>query len=159
MNEIDASQHIRLIYRVVGQMGLTEDDAEEAASEGLVALTKACQSFDKNRGVPLASWLAKNIRWSINNMRKRNSRILGRAVELKPDFASVTSSIDGSKTELTELIRQAERILTPVELQIIMAGAWGYKQSEIAKKLNMSPVAVFRAKKKARAKLEKIRDG
>lgn len=135
-------------------MGLSGDEAEEVESECLVTLTKACQTYDASKGVPLANWLARNIRWSIQNMRRKNNRTLGRVV----DFKSVTASLDDSGTELRALVAKAAQVLTPVELEIILAGAWGYKQSEIARKLNMSPVSVFRAKKKAREKLEKIRE-
>jgi len=58
------ADHLALIHRVINQMGISENERDEAFSESLVAITEAAQSFDPTKG-SVAGWLARNIRWSI----------------------------------------------------------------------------------------------
>lgn len=152
VNVIDPSEHLKLIHRVIHQMGLHGDEAEEAYSESLVAITTAAQTYDPGKGVPLANWLAKNIRWGIQNWRhkQRPSYPIMDVVETPRDVLS-------ARTDFKAVLTQVEKLLTPLERQVILAGAWGYSGKEIARALKITEVEVSRAKTRARAKLEQIR--
>jgi RNA polymerase sigma factor (sigma-70 family) len=151
--EVDAGQHIPLIKRVIGQMGLRGDAADEAFSEGLVGLVEAAKSYDPARG-PLAHWLAKCIRWKILNQRSSSSTSV--PIETIPLIHNRSNYME-HRAELSELITKMQSALTELEYQIIVMGAMGYQGQEIAKQFNLHPVAISRAKKTARAKLEALR--
>jgi RNA polymerase sigma factor (sigma-70 family) len=152
MPEIDASQHLPLINRVINQMGLIGDEAEEAYSESLVTITKAAKKYDPSYNVPVANWLAQNIRFGIQKWRSRQKLYL-------PISMPIMAQQDISDISITlkETIEQLEILLTPLEKQVILATAIGYTGQEIARALNTYPVAVSRAKKRAREKLKGIR--
>jgi RNA polymerase sigma factor (sigma-70 family) len=134
---IDPSPHIPLIHRVIGQMGLKGDLAEEAFSESLVTITEAAQSFDPDKGVPLANWLARNIRWGISHwLTKQRGEI---PLEFLPEPPLAPESM---RLELKEVLRRADKILAPKEKLILMAIALGYSGAEIAKELEMTPVRI-----------------
>lgn len=149
---IDASEHIRLVSRVIGQMNLRGDEAEEAFGEGQVALVKAAKSFNPAAGKPLANWLANNVRWDIKDWRRRQKYTLS----LKNTYISQNNQAV-IRSEFAEIIEKMEKMLTPLEYQVILAGAWGYSGREIARTLEITPVKVSKTKKKAREKLEALR--
>jgi len=180
-NTVDAGQHIPLINRVIGQMGLRGDAADEAFSEGLVGLVEAAKSYDPTRG-PLAHWLAKCIRWKIINLHNKERIHFGRPIVNKfgnPEERGYTGfKVSGAgkidigtahldiedqqnymqnRQELAELLVAMHEQLTELEYRILILGAMGYQGQEIAREFNLHPVAVSRAKKTARAKLEKFR--
>jgi RNA polymerase sigma factor (sigma-70 family) len=148
--EVDAGEHLRLIHRVISQMGLRGDTAEEAYSEGLVAIVEAARSYDPEKG-RLANWLANNIRWSILGWLNRQRQTLPLIQTEAP-----TENL-AARTELKELIENMKEALTDKEYVTIMLEAAGFSGIEIGKKLGMSPVQVTRCKQRARAKLEKFK--
>lgn len=154
--KVDASEHLGLIYRVVNQMGLRGDYAEEAISEGLVAITKAAQSFDPSREVPLASWLAKNLRWEIASwVRKQRA-----TVPLLPTMGLQTPrDVLSAHSNLTQVLIAAQKILTAKERKILLAVGMGYSSREISIALNLSESAINLIKFRARKKLREEIDG
>lgn len=132
--EPDASRHIGLIHHVVRQMGLRGDAAEECFSEGLVALTVACQNYNPDKGLPLAHWLARNLRWSLLNwinQQKRQSLSVYPDKKVEPDTAQ-------ERLELKEAVLVAHNLLTPQEQLVVLGKAYGYKGIELAKALHCS---------------------
>lgn len=178
---VDPSPHIPLIHRVINQMGIPAYERDEAFSEGLVAITKAAQKFDPNRNVPLANWLGKNIRWSLQNWREEQRRIhdleapqavsrvivhdfrengqgdfvgaslLGQISRLS---ASTVTSLE-NHLALREAFDNMAKILTPLERNVILLHAMDVPGIEIAKFLGIKTVAVSRTKNKAQLKLSK----
>ncbi len=183
---VDAGQHLPLINRVIGQIGLRGDIAEEAYSEGLVAITEAAQTYDPAKG-PLAHWLANNIKWRILDWRNREIGFRGvpimnnhgpegergytgfhtsgkgaltsPEIEIGTAFLDVEDEINHTELshELREVLRLIELVCNAREKQVILLTAVGYKGSEICKLIGMTPVQVTRAKQSARMKLEKAR--
>lgn len=144
----DPTTHIPLIYRVIGQMGLTASEADEAFSIGLLAITEGSLSYDPERQVPLANWLALNIRTSIYNWRKKQRRTITSGLyHLWPHK-------DEQEISLSEVVRIAERILTEQEKIVLFGIAAGFKGYEIAEKLHVSQKRVSIVKKRAQEKLK-----
>lgn len=149
--EIDASPHLPLIHRVIGQMGLQGDEKEEAFSEALVAIVEAAKKYDPNRNVPLANWLAKNIRWSIANWLDRQHYTVQMPMTIEAPKVGLSDV-----AELNEVLAKARAVLTPQEHQILMATAYGYKGIEIAKALGISTGQVSWIKTTAQKKMAEI---
>lgn len=147
MSPVDPSEHIRLIYRVINQMGIKYSDKDEAFSEGLVALTEAAQTFDPERNVPVAAWLARNIRWSLKTWRANQYWSYQIPVQ-----AEAKESVD-YRTEFNEVLKKLSSVLSPREQLILLATALGYNGVEVAKFLHLEPMAVSRRKAKIRKKL------
>lgn len=146
---VDAGEHIPLIYRVIHQMHLVGDTAEEAFSEALVAITVAAQTYDPGYNVPVANWLARNIRWSLQTwLHKQHA-----TVDISIIPIENTRETLQSKTELNDVLMLARNILTPMEYEVIMADAAGYSGREIAKHLGMPAVWVSRTKFKGQEKM------
>lgn len=178
-NAVDPSPHIPLIYRVVNQMGFQGSDKEEAFSEGLVAITVAAQKYDPSRGVPLANWLGKNIKWSLQNWRSEQRRRsefeapvpISQAV-IHATFENAQNGSLGASTlrhigvlnqasvaqldnhiALREVLEKMHEILTPLECNVILLHAIDVSGIWIAEYLGITPVAVSRTKNRAQAKL------
>lgn len=175
----DPSPHLALIHRVVNQMGIVGSDKEEAFSEGLVAITVAAQKYDPKRGVPLANWLAKNIRWSLQNWRSEQRRrsdfeaphatsqvLVHNVMEsagtsavgpstaryIRGLSAATVTSLE-NHIALREAFVKMNEILTPLERNVIILHAMDIPGIEIAKRLGITTVTVSRTKNKAQAKL------
>lgn len=149
---VDPSQHLRLIHRVIRQMNLYGDLAEEAYSESLVTIVEASKTYDAEKG-PLASWLANNIRWSIRSWIARQNRFSAQYL-----YADVEDTrFDFSSVEVDELVAKMKHILTDTEFKVLVLTAVGYSGKEIEQKLSMSAVQITRTKQKARMKMEKYR--
>lgn len=149
MAKVDAGQHIPLIHRVINQMGFEGTDREEAFSEGLVAITEAAIKYDPSKNVPVASWLARNIRWSLINWRN-SQRQTYQLEDVETPKDSLTDRV-----ELLEALFHVNQ-LPPIQRQIILATARGIPGKRIAESLGITEVAVSRAKKKAQEKLREL---
>lgn len=173
----DPSEHLPLIYRVINQMGIA--DREEAFSEGLVAITVAAQEFDPARGVPLANWLGKNIRWSLQNWQQKNRRrasqeapheisraVVHNVMESEQDVhvgASTLKFMQGAGRDsvvslenhiaLREAFAKISEILDELERNVLLLHALSWPGIKIAKHLGISPVAVTRTKARAQKKM------
>lgn len=134
---------------MINQIGLNPDQADEAFSESLVTITEAAQSYDPSKGVPLANWLAQNIRWGIYHwLNKQRITIPLEALVEEPEAA------ENSYTELKEVLQKAEKVLNEKEKQVLMGIALGYKGREIAKALGIHPVMVTVIKQRVQKKLK-----
>lgn len=147
--EPDPSEHIGLVGHVVRQMGISGDLAEECFSEGLVILAVASQKFDESRSLPLANWLARNLRWGISNWLSRQRP----TVEL-PEAIEAPRDPIWSQIELKEVLVLAKEILEPAEFLVVMGKAYGYKGKEMAKVLGCSEGQVSRLHQRGVAKLK-----
>lgn len=154
--EVDAGQHLLLINRVINQMGLRGDVAEEAYSEGLVIITEAAQRYDPDRGVPVANWLGNNIRWSLLSwLRKERRPSFHNDENEKVIIQTPTKTDQGyQKVFIEELIQAMKDRLTEKEYQVMMLTAMEFNGKEVCAKLGMTAVQVTRAKKNARKKIE-----
>lgn len=149
------AEHIALCQFVIKQMGLRGDVAEEAFSESLVALTTAAQRYDPGRGLPLAHWLARNIRWSIRSWmskQRQEARIMATPGSL--DLVTTAPNTD-DRLRLQETVALANQILTPDEWRVVIGKAYGYKGTELAKILGCSEVQISRLRHRGVAKLKK----
>lgn len=181
---VDVGKHLPLIHRVIGQIGLRGDLADEAYSEGLVAIVEAAKTYDPSKG-PVAHWLANNVKWRILDVRNRELRFrgypifnkngpeaergytgfhtsgrnAGLEIELGTAFLDLEDEIDHTElsNELKEVLRLVDDVCTAQEKQVILLTALGYKGTEVCRILNMTPVQVTRTKQAARMKLEKFR--
>lgn len=149
---VDPSEHLNLVRRVIRQMGLQGDDAEEAFSESLLTITEAAQKYDPSRSVPLANWLARNVRWGIINWMRRT-----RTWYPIPDAQPARDTFENSEyvNELLELLRK----LTPREQYVLVASAAGYTGKEIAKRMGISATKVSEIKYEAKVKLGQRNNG
>lgn len=150
VSEVDPAQHLPLIHRVIGQLHLYGDMKEEAFSEALVSITEAAQTYDPSKGVPVAHWLAKNIRWSLATWIAKQKA----TVEL-PVKTPVRASEEAlsARTELNLLLTRMKDLLSQDERLVLLYSAAGYKGIEIAKMSGMSPVQVSLLKTAAQRKL------
>lgn len=152
VSEVDPAQHLPLIHRVIGQLHLYGDMKEEAFSEGLVLVTEAAQTYDPSRGVPVANWLAKNIRWGLATWIAKQKA----TVELKANAAIAQEGSQtalSARTELNLLLTRMRDLLSQDERLVLLYSAAGYKGIEIAKMSGMSPVQVSLLKTAAQRKL------
>ena len=152
VSDVDPAQHLPLVHRVIGQMHLYGDMKEEAFSEGLVAITEAAQTYDPSKGIPVAHWLAKNIRWSLATWITKQKA----TVELKTNAAIAHQGSEkalSARTELALLLGRMQELLTQDERLVLLYHAAGYKGIEIAKMSGMSPVQVSLLKTAAQKKL------
>lgn len=147
---LNPAEHMPLIYRVIGQMGLSNYEIEEAYSEGLVAITEAARTFDPDKGVPPAYWLAQNIRWSLNTWIAKERRRQSRHSPMGLEVSEVPFS---SPYGFGLTIAQANTILSEEERLVLYALAWGYKGTEVAKRLGRSSSYVTTVKQAAQRKL------
>ena len=148
----DVSEHLPLLYRVIGQMGLSANEVDEAYSEGLVALTQAGNTYDPSRG-PLPHWLARNVRWNLLNWITSERRRQSHQFPIAPEAPlKALSRPEG----FSLVIAQANAILSEEERLVTFALAWGYSGKEVARYLKRSPSYVTGVKQQARAKLRQI---
>jgi RNA polymerase sigma factor (sigma-70 family) len=153
----DPADHLRIIHRVINQMGITGDMAEEAYSESLVIITQASQSFDPNKNVPVANWLAKNIHWSLKRWLWQQHRQQNVFKYIQDNqYAKEDANYMEIHTQLSETVAKAKEILTKEEYFCVMAKAFGYKGKELAKILNTSEVQISRIRQMAIKKLKKL---
>lgn len=146
MSEVDASEHLRLISRVIGQMGLYGDTAEEAFSEGLVHITIAAKSYDPTKGIPVPNWLARNIKWGILNWLRTQRQ----AYPIKDTVYEDKRPELQIKVEFNELLDKINSLLSERDKNILLATAAGYSGIDIAKRLGINSVAVHRSLAKSR---------
>lgn len=145
---VDAGEHLRLIHRVIYQMGLRGDLAEEAFSEGLVHITVGAQSYNPEKGVSVASWLAQNIRWGLYKWLDKQ-----RPAYNVDDIPLQTREESFSKViEYREVLGRLAK-LTELQRTVVLAEAFGFKGVEVARRLGVSPVSISKAKHRAMEKL------
>ena len=149
--EVDTAQHLPLIHRVIKQLNLYGDMKEEAFSEGLVLITEAAKSYDPSREVPLANWLAKNIRWGLATWITKQKATVELPATMPLEGAQRALS---ARTELTLLLARMQELLTPQERAVILYSAAGYKGIELAKLTGLTPVRISNIKKAAQRKLQ-----
>jgi RNA polymerase sigma factor (sigma-70 family) len=132
-------------------MGLSQNQEDEAFSEGLVALTEAAQTYDPSRNVPVAAWLARNIRWSIKSWRLRQtySQVIPIETQAKDDMVS--------NAEFHEFLGQIQNLLNPRDQLILLATMLGYNGKEIGEFIGQDTMFVSRAKRRIRERLKTIR--
>lgn len=145
---VDAGEHIPLIHYVIRQMGLTGSDAEEAFSEGLVSVTVAALRYDPERNMPIANWLARNIRWDIKTMRSKQRVHLPITPTAEASRDAIATSID------MEDVRGRLARLTDRERKVILYTAFEFKEREITEKLGITIKQLKHAKYMARRKLK-----
>lgn len=154
MPDVDPSEHLRLITHVIRQMGIEDREADEAYSEGLVAITEAAISYDPKYNVPVASWLARNIRWSIKTWQ------LKQLYNFSQPLPEIVESTDldnlESRVAFNDLVRLMQKVLNQREQFILIASAMGYEGKEIAEKLGIGEMSVVRDKARARRKLKEF---
>lgn len=148
---VDPAQHLPLIHRVIGQLHLYGDMKDEAFSEGLVLVTEAAQTYDPSKGVPIANWLAKNIRWGLATWisKQRYATPLPITTEASEGSEKALSA----RIELSNLLGRMQVLLSQDERLILLYHAAGYKGIEIAKMSGLSPVQVSLLKTAAQRKL------
>lgn len=147
MEELD--QHIPLIYRVIGQMGLKGDTAEEAFSEGLVAITIASTTFNPDKDVPLANWLAMNVRWSLRRwIAKQHQNIPLEYLPSEPEHPEIP-------IEFNEVIDKMQSVLSEKERKVLLAHAYGFTGKRISEVMKISEKQVTQIKQRAQRKLKK----
>lgn len=146
--EIDAGEHIPLIYRVIHQMGLSPDQAEEAFSESLVTITEAAKTYDPSKNVPVANWLAQNIRWGIYRWLGQQKPLI--PLEFLPEEPHAA---ENASAELKEVLRKADKVLDKREKLVLMGLALGYSGREIATAMGINPVMVTVIKQRVQRKL------
>lgn len=168
---IDPSSHIPLIYRVINQMAIPPTEEDEAFTVGLVSITEAACKYDPSKNVPIANWLGRNIRWSLQTWRKglRNKNeheahivydAEGSADALRRGFVTeeyLASLYPGAADPEAHVgLRDtfaAIRDLPTLQRAVILGTVLGYNGVELAEALKVTPVAISRARKKAQATL------
>lgn len=151
MEAVDPAQHLPLVHRVINQMHLYGDMKEEAFSEGLVLVTEAAQTYDPNRGVPVAHWLAKNIRWGLATWISKQR--YATPLPSKEPASEGSERALSARTELASLLGRMQVLLSQDERLVLLYSAAGYKGIEIAKMSGMTPVQVSLLKTAAQKKL------
>ena len=151
---------IRTIARKYSAQGYEQNDFVQ---EGLLALMRACRTFDDQVGSSFGSYVSLLVeRRFISIIRGSQSQ---KAV---PDSALVR--IDGMEEELTDVVRSPEEqlmekeqlrqvlhrlrtVLSAREYEVLMLFASGLSYSKISNKLNISEKSVDNALQRARRKV------
>ena len=151
---------IRTIARKYSAQGYEQNDFVQ---EGLLALMRACRTFDDQGGSSFGSYVSLLVeRRFISIIRGSQSQ---KAV---PDSALVR--IDGMEEELTDVVRSPEErlmekeqlrqvlhrlrtVLSAREYEVLMLFASGLSYSKISNKLNISEKSVDNALQRARRKV------
>lgn len=161
-------------------MGLKGDMADEAFSEGLLAIHEAALKYDPSREVPLVNWLGTSVRWSLRRWRDRQYRESSYLVSQETNRTVSANIMESNRLpesgetvrhvtqetldilvdpleildDFRETINKIGVLLSPIERQVILAHACGYSGLEISKRLGIRPVQVSRLKNRAQQKLK-----
>jgi RNA polymerase sigma-70 factor, ECF subfamily len=124
----------RIVYRVVGDIGL----AEELAAEAFWKLHRKPPASDYN----LAGWLYRTgLRLALDNLKKRKRREHYEA--LAPAAGEQQSPEDAlEKIEQQIRVRQILAALKPLQAELLVLRGEGHTLAEIASILSVSPNSV-----------------
>ena len=157
---IDASEHIGILHHVVqsATMSIPYHMRDEALSEGLVLLTQAAKSYDPKRGVPAHFWLAKKLRWGLQNWKLRESHAAPdgalswqEGVDEEPKYDPV--GLHEARLELETLVELAKDTLTDKEYLTLFGPAFGLHMKELSHLLGANPTQIKAIRTRARDRI------
>ena len=150
-------QHLPLAYRIARSLG-----NEDAAPAALQNAYRQFFSSPKSRPADLKKFLPKNIRWQINDAKKRETR--RRAREEKHAEALPGRSLDPAAPLLEKEDEQRVALfmggLTPRQAAVVRAGIMaGFNRAAAARSLGCSRQAVHKVLESVAPRARAILDG
>jgi RNA polymerase sigma-70 factor (ECF subfamily) len=149
------------------KLGLTEDEAEDAAQETLVEFSEAYRAgrYDRDRG-RLRSWLfgiAHNCIRNVLRRRQARERVLdSRAEDLLASLAArddldAVWEAEWRSAVLQQCLAEARRELQPATVEAFeLFSIQGLPAAEVAARLGMTSNAVFGAKHRVLARIRSL---
>lgn len=122
---------------------------DEAKSQALLDVTRSMRSFKPEKGVPLAAYLARDIRFCILNWQQR---------EYKRTHLEIGEWIPApdrgfGKFALEEVIEIAQKCLSRGEYVALIGSAVGFTTSELERAICPSEMSLRKLQRSAREKL------
>lgn len=171
---VDASKHIGVLHHVVksATMNIPEHLQDEALSEGMVLLVQAAKSYDPKHGVPEHYWLAKKIRWGLQNWKMREVRAgyqaytfeevdyllkLSRELRENEDLTYDAIGQHALKLELEQLVQAASQVLSDQEYIAIFGPAFGLHMKELSHILEANPNQIKAMQARGRERINEMR--
>lgn len=155
--KIDPGEHIGLLHYVIAHLNIPAHLADEALSEGYVALTKAALTYKADKKVPEGAWIRRYIQWELTTWQQReyknNTSEIAESYPT-PDL-SVLSSVE-DRFKLSEVIVAAEQLTDQERVALIGEEVYDMTRIQTSKMLHMYGPDVDRLKAQARAKLANI---
>jgi RNA polymerase sporulation-specific sigma factor len=166
-------RNLRLVAHVVRKYENTGEDMEDLISIGTIGLIKGIKTFDNEKGVKLATYVARcvenEVLMHLRNLKKKRTEVsiydpIGYDKEGNEIALIDILAEDNEIVEMVDMKLQGEKILSKIDVlsdrerQIIEMryGVFsGYKepQREIARKMGISRSYVSRIEKRALKKL------
>lgn len=142
---------IRLGGRSAGRV-----DRADLFQEGVRILIELIRAYDPGRGVGLAYYLQRNLRWRLYNFLRRERWRLGREVPLTE--ASADAVIDPAAEprldEVSPRLEQALKKLSRKQRWVIFLTYWQERPvEEVARILKIKPRAVWALRRRAEDRL------
>lgn len=132
---IDVSEHIDLLGSVIRKMNIPPYLADEAFSEGLVALTKAAQKFREEEGVPVEAWLRKYIQWELLNWQHQEYRHNSSEVQEWDESPIIPVELNVQQRLLLKEIILAVDQLEPAEKMAMMGNYYGLNFAQVCEEV------------------------
>lgn len=151
----------RIAYRHCGIL-----DFDDLAQEGCIGLLDAIASFDFAKDVSFRTYaqvcIQNRVRKALEKTRTGKARILSESISLD-DLAESALSDDLtpeqvflSQERLENLLKDIDRVLSPMERKVFFASLGGFDYQTIADTLHISPKSVDNALQRVRKKLKTI---
>ncbi|MBI4717389.1 MAG: sigma-70 family RNA polymerase sigma factor [Planctomycetes bacterium] len=158
-----------MIVKFAQRRGLSEEDAQDAAQQTLIAFCGAYQQgkYERQQG-RLRFWLFGIARNQIRNARKRDRHREVQAVEDSgataffdrlPDEADMEQQWEEEwqQAVLRQCLEEIRREFDPRSLEAFERFAWkGQPAQEVARQLGMTPNAVFIAKHRIMKRIKEL---
>ena len=108
---------------------------DEAASEALLAAYEATLSFDQERGVPEAAWIAMKVRWGIKTMLAREYRRHSQSLDELEDGLNppqFRGRDDIKNSDLMQDLAVALASIDPQAARLLILYAMGYPIAQLS---------------------------
>ncbi len=153
------SRYMKLVLKRANFFSENFSDVEDLAQEGLLAFYKAIDSFDLENGAKFSSYVDVCVSNAMKTAVGKYNKSSYCIVEDEPVSLSSPENICLDLESFSALRKNAENILSEVELSVFNLYVCGYSYKQISKKLDLSEKsvdnAVSRFKKKLRSSFEK----
>ena len=154
-------EYIPIIRSRISMDNIHGIDGDDLLQEGLMGLTKAITSFNREVGVKFTTFATVCIDNQISDARKKARRkkhaILSESIPLAESDAvsdeNPQECVEGREAAMA--VRSAiETMLTPMERKILLYFLEGLSYENIAKKLSITPKAVDNGLQRVRKKIK-----
>ena len=143
---------------------------DDAIGAGQLAVVQAIKSYDPVTGVPLGAYIEQRVKYAVWNLFKQERKVWQHTVsydvsqltdEDGPDcwrdtFADDDAERNRAAAEFKLDFRRIMPDFSSRQQQVLQALIAGFTQTEISRRLNVSPQAVYKIKIRLRQGLKKL---